>query len=569
MNKLAIVIPYYRINFFEETLQSVARQSNRNFTLYIGNDASQDNPKPIIEKYFSDKDYFYFDYRENLGGKNLAKQWERILESVTEEWFQILGDDDVVSENFVEEFYKNYQNFTSVNFIKFRSTIINENRKVIYSKTENLSSGYYSTVQFFLKKIQNLVNSSLSEHIVRTAAYRQSPFKKYPLAWHSDDYFLLDISQKSPNFYFISEAHVTIKETSVSISGNAQHNKKKQKASEDFFYDVLNFFYNANITPLQRKILVQHVLENYPQLRAKKIYLYAYGIPAALPRLTGFYSMRLLNRYLNWETRIKNFSIYLNYYKYLFELKFNPHIRKQIGDPLTIPIIIINFNQLQYLKQLVKFLLERNFSNITIIDNKSTYEPLLSYYKNLDKRVEVRYMDKNYGHNVFFENENLQKEFSKGYFIITDADIVPNKNLPTDFVQIMLEKLNQYYNKVSKVGFALNIDDIPATYPLKEKVQKWEKQFWSKEIETDIYYAPTDTTFALYKPHYKHTCRKDFLRALRMAGNFTAQHGGWYLDPQNLSDEQRFYLKTSNSSSSWRIDEYGNHLSTEYDKFIS
>ena len=52
MNQLAIIIPYYKIDFFEETLQSVAAQTNKNFTLYIGNDASPNSPLPLIQKYF-------------------------------------------------------------------------------------------------------------------------------------------------------------------------------------------------------------------------------------------------------------------------------------------------------------------------------------------------------------------------------------------------------------------------------------------------------------------------------------------------------------------------------------
>lgn len=47
--KLAIVIPYYKIDYFEETIKSVAQQTDRNFMLYIGNDKSPDNPLPVIE----------------------------------------------------------------------------------------------------------------------------------------------------------------------------------------------------------------------------------------------------------------------------------------------------------------------------------------------------------------------------------------------------------------------------------------------------------------------------------------------------------------------------------------
>src|SRR5690606_12290872 len=102
MNKLAIVVPYYKIDFFEKTLVSIANQTDKRFKLYIGNDASPNDPQCLINQYLSEVNYEYYDYKDNVGGKSLVNQWERILENVEEEWFQILGDDDTISPNFVE-----------------------------------------------------------------------------------------------------------------------------------------------------------------------------------------------------------------------------------------------------------------------------------------------------------------------------------------------------------------------------------------------------------------------------------------------------------------------------------
>lgn len=41
---LAIVIPYYKINYFEETLKSLSNQTDKKFKVYIGNDASENDP---------------------------------------------------------------------------------------------------------------------------------------------------------------------------------------------------------------------------------------------------------------------------------------------------------------------------------------------------------------------------------------------------------------------------------------------------------------------------------------------------------------------------------------------
>ena len=48
---LAIVIPYYKKTFFRETMESIAAQTCKDFVLYIGDDASPENPKEILEEY--------------------------------------------------------------------------------------------------------------------------------------------------------------------------------------------------------------------------------------------------------------------------------------------------------------------------------------------------------------------------------------------------------------------------------------------------------------------------------------------------------------------------------------
>lgn len=253
------------------------------------------------------------------------------------------------------------------------------------------------------------------------------------------------------------------------------------------------------------------------------------------------------------------YNIVFVQFRFWLMLMFNKTIRKQLRNLPSIPVIIVNFNQLFYLKKLVDFFLKRKFENIIIIDNLSTYPPLLEYYKTL-KGVNVEYMDDNYGHMVFFENKELQEKYGQGFYVLTDADIVPNENLPEDFMKRMVEVIIAEFNHITKVGFALMTEDIPNTYPFKMQVINWEKKFWeiSYPKSTESYCAKIDTTFAIYKPRYPEMFNDiEFLKGIRIAGDFTARHGGWYLDPLNLTDEQKYYQKTSSSASSWLVKENG------------
>lgn len=248
-----------------------------------------------------------------------------------------------------------------------------------------------------------------------------------------------------------------------------------------------------------------------------------------------------------WLYNFINNQIYKNW-----DIHFNPLAKSHLKDFRNIPIIIINFNQLFYLKKLVDFLLCRNFKNIIIIDNKSTYPPLLNYYEEVKKVVTIEYMDDNYGHSVFFKNSYLQKKYGKGFYVVSDADILPNENLSENFLEVMLRHLIANWKSITKVGFALKIDDIPSGNKYREKVLRWESRFWEKEIGKEIYEAPLDTTFAVYKPGYPLKYNQiSYLDSHRFGGDFTASHGGWYIDHNNMTEEQFYYVNTASTSSSW------------------
>lgn len=254
MNTLAIVIPYYKIDFFEETLKSVANQRNQNFTLYIGNDASPDDPLPLIKKHADHLSYFYYNYEDNLGGKNLALQWERILENVEEEWFQILGDDDLISDNFVESFYTNISEAENLktNVIKFRQHWIDtENRKI------RTSTSYPKTMspwENWCKKNINGDPSSLSEYVFRMKSYKKIGFLHLPLAWGSDDIAVLEFAADKP-ILFIDSTEVKIRISTANISGKTDNQHIKSDAEMQTDYYLITKYYKK----LPKKYLLEAI----------------------------------------------------------------------------------------------------------------------------------------------------------------------------------------------------------------------------------------------------------------------------------------------------------------------
>ena len=95
------------------------------------------------------------------------------------------------------------------------------------------------------------------------------------------------------------------------------------------------------------------------------------------------------------------------------------------------PLIIPNFNQLTYLKNLINWW--RWYSNdpIYIIDNGSYYPPLIEYYKTCDAKV-INYKENSAHKNLMDFCSDLKSE----YYCISDPDIMPHPGTPFDFLEI-------------------------------------------------------------------------------------------------------------------------------------
>jgi hypothetical protein len=216
----------------------------------------------------------------------------------------------------------------------------------------------------------------------------------------------------------------------------------------------------------------------------------------------------------------------------------------KITNSKQIPIIINNKNRFEYLLQLINSLESRGYTNIYIIDNDSTYPPLLDYYKTC--KYEIFMLGKNVGHLAMWKTD-VYKRFIRDYYVYTDSDVVPVEECPEDFMNFFWETLKQK-PAVQKIGFSLKIDDLPDNFKNKKEVIDWEKQFYQNKVKDHFYEALIDTTFALYRPFMK--AGKGGLM-YRAALPYEARHMPWYVDSENLSIEENYYITHATTSTHW------------------
>lgn len=236
---LAIVIPYYKLTFFESTLQSLVDQTDQRFKVYIGDDASQEDPTVLLEKYQGQFNFVYLRFDENLGGISLVQQWDRcIAMTEEEEWIMILGDDDYISENYIEEFYKNIDEIERLNIkvVHFASRVHEANGEIseLYShpKIEN-------STDFFYRKFFQNSRGSLSEQMFKREAYLKHGFRDFPIGWGADDFAWLDFSEFG-EIYAINNATSYFRFSSENISRSGYNEEVKTEARYLYFTIIIS-----------------------------------------------------------------------------------------------------------------------------------------------------------------------------------------------------------------------------------------------------------------------------------------------------------------------------------------
>lgn len=212
-------------------------------------------------------------------------------------------------------------------------------------------------------------------------------------------------------------------------------------------------------------------------------------------------------------------------------------------------VFINNFNLLTWTKDTIKFINKLPNIDIIIIDNASTYEPLLEYYKK-ECPYEVVRLKENVGHKAPWKCGIIQKYSPQNAYIVTDPDL-DFSNVPLDVLDILWFAIQNY--KTPKCGLSIEINDLPKDNPMsdpkisKQPVAEWEKQFWINQLPFDKRYfiAAVDTTFSMYLfPSYY------IVPSMRTNRPYTVRHLPWYLTKNNITEEYKYYLSKSETSSS-------------------
>lgn len=272
-HRLAIIIPAYKAEFFSLALDSLAAQTCKEFTLYIGDDCSPYDLGTIVNQYKDKMSIVYHRFDSNLGGKDLVSHWERCISlSEEEDFIWLFSDDDIMSPSCVECFYKTLESTNAFyDVYHFDFNIINEFgiQTCTFSNYPQVLSSY----DFYQGRHEGRLRSFVIENIFSRKVYvRNKGFVNFDLAWGSDTASWCLFS-KDTGIYVIHDATVSWRKSKVNISPNKSSNMSERKimAVCKFLEWSYNFYRDEHpeIFEINRKMFISrmHMFQKYISFR--------------------------------------------------------------------------------------------------------------------------------------------------------------------------------------------------------------------------------------------------------------------------------------------------------------
>lgn len=179
-----------------------------------------------------------------------------------------------------------------------------------------------------------------------------------------------------------------------------------------------------------------------------------------------------------------------------------------------------------------------NDHEIIIVDNNSTYPPLLEYYERIKglSRMKIIHLKENLGHKAPWMAGIVD---TSDFYVVTDPDL-DLTGIPEDWPQKCIEGIARF--GVDKCGFSLDETKTPRANPaymLDEfgKYPEGNPIAW-KPLPHGFHDYPIDTTFAVYAPGVK----QHSICGVRTGRPYTARHLPWHIVLKHDSNDNAIQI---------------------------
>jgi len=227
MNDLAIVIPAYKGTYFDQTLNSLAGQTNKNFTVYIGDDCSPHPLQHIADRYREQLDIRYTRFSNNIGARNLVLQWKRSIGLTRgEQWLCLFSDDDLMDDHCVENFYATLQaKGDAFDVYRFNTITINQHGEITSRGITGPEEESSAQMAYHLLKGER--GNSMPDHIFSRKVYTDCGGFVFTEYAQGADWATSILFARAKGICIIPKAKVYWRYSGLNISSTAAHHKSR------------------------------------------------------------------------------------------------------------------------------------------------------------------------------------------------------------------------------------------------------------------------------------------------------------------------------------------------------
>jgi glycosyltransferase involved in cell wall biosynthesis len=185
--KFTIALPITKTIFLQETLDSIADQTETDFEVIIKNNGKNDSIKAEIKEIclpwlkLSNVQYYESDHQLSM-----PENFNTILEKANGKFFTVLSDDDVLEPDFLKEINQLTNKYKDTHVFHCRVSIINQSGEV--TGMTQLCPEWESQIDFVYHRLASKRLFYLSDFVVKTSELKKiGGFNVSTTGWGLDE----------------------------------------------------------------------------------------------------------------------------------------------------------------------------------------------------------------------------------------------------------------------------------------------------------------------------------------------------------------------------------------------
>lgn len=252
----SIIIPVYNAeNYLKESIESILKQSYKNFELILVNDGSKDNSGIICDEFIKKDNRIKVIHQENQKATKARINGIKIAKG---DYIYSVDADDYINKDLLKIVKEKIDKFKP-DMLMFRYNNIDKNRKVIGEIPKFEKEGFISKKEFYMKDFKDSRLNSLVIKVIKKRCFNLKELDKLKAINRGEDLLLTAMVLKNiSNIYIFNDILYHYRKNNNSIV----HTFSKDRLESMIYLDefLLNLLEEFGDITLEEELYKSHLV---------------------------------------------------------------------------------------------------------------------------------------------------------------------------------------------------------------------------------------------------------------------------------------------------------------------